>query len=149
MFLYPSSGIPRPAFFVNYLYPLDKILSALLVSSIPPPLAVTVCVNYPLPSPYISFATITPDLFFFINLRHTLLHFKSTTPPPPPPMIQLLFSESHTRPPFTYLKNSYLSDTLLCFFYLNYPSPPGVFLYPSSGIPQPALFCVNCPSSPD
>ena len=30
-------------------------------------------------------------------------------------------------------------------FYLNYPSPPGVFLYLSSGIPHPALFCVNFP----
>ena len=39
---------------------------------------------------------------------------------------------------------------LLCFFYLNCPSPPGVFLYPSSGItPPPLHFYVNCPYPPD
>ena len=79
----------------------------------------------------------------------TLLHFKSTTPFPrwsnPP-----FWSRIQPPPLCTYLKNRYASDTPpVFFFYLNYPSPPGVFLYPSSGIPHPALFCVNCSYPPD
>ena len=71
----------QPCIFFNYPYPPDLILSALPVSSIPSPLAITICVNYP-PSLRISFASITPDLLFFISLRHTLLHFRSTNPLP-------------------------------------------------------------------
>ena len=84
-FFVPSLAFPTLHFCVKYPDAQDR-LDFVFPTSLrhtPPPLAVPVCVTPPFPIDLFYF-TIPPDLLFFTNLRHTLLHFKSTPPHPPP-----------------------------------------------------------------
>ena len=85
-FFVPSLAFPTLHFCVKYPDAQDR-LDFVFPTSLrhtPPPLAVPVCAPPPFPIDLFYF-TIPPDLLFFTNLRHTLLHFKSTPPHPPTP----------------------------------------------------------------
>ena len=102
----------------------------------------------PHPSPIDFFATIRPDLLFFTNIRHTLLHFKSTTPPPrwsnP-----LFWSRIPPPPPLcTYLKNSYASDTPPVYFLPQLPLPSWSVSLPLLWHTPPCIVLRQLPLSP-
>ena len=121
-FFVPSLAFSTLHFCVKYTDAqdrLDFVFPTSLRHIPPPPGPCSTSLRHHPPFPIdLFYFTIPPDLLFFTNLRHTLLHFKSTPPQHPPPP---------TPPPpiLSSLCRSGISSYIFC---VSKPTDPHLFL---------------------
>ena len=129
-FFVPSLAFPTLHFCVKYPDAQDRLPCSTSLRHPPFPID-------------LFYFNIPPDLLFFTNLRHTLLHFKSTpphpTPPSPHPRFCLLCVSPAYPPTFFASANQ---PTPICFCYI-----PGPQIFPRHPPQFSLLSPENGPSS--